>query len=222
MMRPRLLAAAAGRSSDKSLLRLFSSTLKYQGTVLGGMVSRRSESDGFEEEVLSSSIVYSGRAVRLRSDRIRLPNGRETTRDIIEHPGSVGLLPLLSGGRLLLIRQYRHAVGQAIWEIPAGTMEPGETPKECAERELEEETGYRAKSLTPLFECYLSPGYSGELMHVFLAKGLRPTERRLDEDEIISVEPVSGEAAFRMIRAGRIRDAKTIAALSYFRTSDFR
>lgn len=175
--------------------------------------------DDFGEKVLSSSILYSGRAVRLRLDRVRLPNGRETSREIIEHPGSVGILPLLTGDRVLLIRQYRHAVGRTIWEIPAGTIEPGETPKECAGRELEEETGYRARSLTPFFDCYAAPGYSMELMRLFLARGLKPTERRPEEDEIISVEPITRERAFRMIKSGEICDAKTICALSYLRAS---
>ena len=163
--------------------------------------------------------MYDGRAVRLRLDRVKLPTGRETSREIIEHPGSVGILPLLAGNRVLLIRQYRHAVGKTIWEIPAGTMEPGETPKECARRELEEETGYRAKRLLPLFDCYPAPGYSMELMHVFLARGLTPAEQNPEEDEIISVKPVTSERAFRMIKSGQIRDAKTICALSYLRAA---
>ena len=182
-------------------------------------MGRELQSNGFREKVLSSSVPYSGRAVKLRVDRIRLPSGRETSREIIEHPGSVGILPLLSGNRVLLIRQYRHAVGGTIWEIPAGTMEPGETPTECARRELEEETGHRAKSLRALFVCYAAPGYSMELMHVFLARGLKPTEQRPEEDEIITVEPVGSERAFRMIRSGQIRDAKTICALAYLRAS---
>ena len=183
------------------------------------MVSERVGSDGFTEEVLSSTILFSGRAVRLREDRVRLPNGRATTREIIEHPGSVGILPLLTRSNILLIRQYRHAVGRTIWEIPAGTMEKGESPEECARRELEEETGYRAKSLKPFFDCYTTPGYSQELMHVFLARGLRLSERRLDEDEIIAVESLPGKVALRMVKSGQIRDAKTIAALSYLRIS---
>jgi ADP-ribose pyrophosphatase len=173
----------------------------------------------FREQVLSSKVVYRGRAVRLRFDRVRLPNGRETSREIIEHPGSVGILPLLAGNRVLLIRQYRHAVGETIWEIPAGTMEPGETPRGCAGRELEEETGYSAKSLAPFFDCFPAPGYSMELMHVFLARGLTPTEQKTEEDEIISVNPVTSERAFRMIESGQIRDAKTICALAYLRAS---
>lgn len=173
--------------------------------------------DGFAERVLSSKILYQGRAVRLRFDQVRLPNGRETSREIIEHHGSVGILPLLPRNRVLLIRQYRHAVGQTIWEIPAGTIEEGETPKECAERELEEETGYRAGSLRPFFDCYLAPGYSMELMHLFLARDLKETERRPEEDEIISVEHVTKERALHMIELGQIRDAKTICALSYLR-----
>lgn len=173
--------------------------------------------DSFTEKVLSSKILYGGRAVRLRLDQVRLPNGRETSREIIEHPGSVGILPLLPRNRVLLIRQYRHAVRQTIWEIPAGTIEAGETPEECARRELEEETGYRAESLKPFFDCYVAPGYSMELMHLFLARDLKETERRPEEDEIISVEHVTEKRAFRMIELGQIRDAKTICALSYLR-----
>ena len=182
-------------------------------------MERKVQSNEFREKVLSSSMLYSGRAVKLRLDRIRLPSGRETSRETIEHPGSVGILPLLTRNRVLLLRQYRHAIGDTIWEIPAGTMEPGETPKECAGRELEEETGYIAKSLKPFFDCYAAPGYSMELMHLFLARGLKPKEQRPEEDEIISVEPVGGEEAFRMIRSGQIRDAKTICALAYLRAS---
>jgi ADP-ribose pyrophosphatase len=178
---------------------------------------RKLQQGDFREQVLSSNVVYRGRAVRLRLDRVRLPTGRETSREIIEHPGSVGIVPLLSGDRVLLIRQYRHAAGETIWEIPAGTMERGETPRECAGRELEEETGHRAESLTPFFDCYLAPGYSMELMHVFLARRLTPTEQRTEEDEIISVKPVTSEIAFHMIKSGEIRDAKTICALSYLR-----
>jgi ADP-ribose pyrophosphatase len=180
---------------------------------------RKLQPDDFQEQVLSSDVVYRGRAVMLRLDRVRLPDGRETSREIIEHHGSVGILPLLAGDRVLLIRQYRHAVGGTIWEIPAGTMEPRETPRECAGRELEEETGYRAKSLAPLFDCYAAPGYSMELMHVFLARGLIQAQQKPEEDEIISVKPVTTERAFRMIKSGQIRDAKTICALSYLRAS---
>jgi ADP-ribose pyrophosphatase len=178
-------------------------------------VKRDTDSDSFREMVLSSRAVYKGRAVKLRVDKVRLPNGRETSRDVIEHPGSVAVLPFLTRNRILLIRQYRHAVGKTIWEIPAGTMEPEETPKECALRELEEETGFRAGSLKPLFELCPTPGYSAELMHVFQARGLRETKRGLEEDEIISVKPFLISQALKMIRMGGIMDGKTIAALLY-------
>ena len=173
----------------------------------------------FTEKVLSSKLLYDGRAVRLRLDQVRLPTGRNTSREIIEHPGSVGILPLLPRNRVILIRQYRHAIGRTIWEIPAGTIEPGEKPEECASRELEEETGYRAGTLEPFFDCYAAPGYSMELMHLFMARGLKLTGKRPEEDEIISVESMTSDRAFRMIRSGQIRDAKTICALSRFRAS---
>jgi len=181
-------------------------------------MERGSDSDSFREEVLSSKVVYNGRAVRLRVDRVKLPSGRETSRDVVEHPGSVAVLPMLMNNCVLLIRQYRHAVGKVIWEIPAGTMESGETPERCARRELEEETGYRAGSCELLFDLYPTPGYSAEQMHVFLARGLKATEGELDEDEIISVKPVMIGRALQMIRRGQIDDGKTIAALSYLRT----
>src|SRR6266702_8300139 len=146
------------------------------------------EAKGATEQVTSSRIVYSGRILKLRQDEVRLlPTGRETSREIIEHPGSVGIVPILEEGRIVLIRQFRLAAGEIIWEIPAGTLEKGEAPEACARRELEEETGYRGEIFKPLFECYLAPGYSMELMHFFVASSLKVMKQATEEDEIISV-----------------------------------
>jgi ADP-ribose pyrophosphatase len=168
-----------------------------------------------EEKVLSSKLVYRGRAVTIRKVGVEMPTGRRGTRVIIEHPGSVSVVPLLDDGRLVLIRQFRLAVGGVIWDVPAGHIERGEDPEACARRELEEETGYRAGEVKRLFEAYLSPGSSTELMRFFLATGLEKREQRTKEDETIVVEPVELASVARMIASNEIRDAKTIAAIAY-------
>jgi ADP-ribose pyrophosphatase len=171
--------------------------------------------EDLEEKVLSSELVYRGRALTIRKVGIEMPTGRRGTRVIIEHPGSVAVVPLLDDGRLVLIRQFRLAVGGVIWEVPAGHIERGEDPEACARRELEEETGYRAGEVERLFEAYLSPGSSTELMRFFLATGLEKREQRTKEDETIVVEPVELASVARMIASNEIRDAKTIAAIAY-------
>jgi len=168
-----------------------------------------------EEKVLSSELLYRGRAVAIRKVAVELPTGKHGSRVIIEHPGSVAVVPLLDDGRLVLIRQFRLAAGGVIWEIPAGHIERGEDPEACARRELEEETGYRAGKVEGLFEAYLSPGSSTELMRFFLATGLEKKEQRTEEDETISVEPVGFSRVARMIASNEIRDAKSIAAIAY-------
>lgn len=169
------------------------------------------------ETVLSSEVIYSGRVVKFTRKQIRLPTGKTAVREIIDHPGSVGIVPILDdeSQRVVLIRQFRLAARGTIWEIPAGTMEEGESPEASARRELEEETGYRCRALDPLFECYLAPGYSAEVMHFFLAKNLVKTRTNYDEDETISVHYATLEEIFEMIERGEIRDAKTVAAISY-------
>jgi ADP-ribose pyrophosphatase len=168
-----------------------------------------------DEKVVSSRLVYSGKIIRLRKDAVVVAGRNRATREILEHPGSVGIVGLLDDGKVLLIRQFRLATGKTIWEIPAGTMEAGEKPEGCAKRELLEETGYAAGVLDHLFDCYLAPGYSTEMMHLFVATSLERHEQQTEEDEHISVRHVSPAAALRKIRTGEIVDVKTIAALSY-------
>ncbi len=175
-------------------------------------------SDDEVERVISSELVYRGRAVTLRRDSIELSTGRRTSREIIEHPGSVAIVPFLEG-RILLIKQFRLATRGVIWEVPAGTLERGEEPEACARRELEEETGYRAGEMEHLFEAYLAPGYSTELMHFFLATSLEKSEQRTEEDEIIRVEPIEPGEVTRMILSNEIRDAKSIAAIAYLQAA---
>jgi ADP-ribose pyrophosphatase len=137
-------------------------------------------------------------------------------REVVEHPGAVAILPLLGMERILLLKQYRPAIGKWIYEIPAGTVEKGESLLRCARRELEEETGYRAKRMEKLFEMYLAPGYSTEKLHSFLASGLCPTSPRRDWGEEIKVVETTLPKALEMIKANRIQDAKTTATLLYF------
>ncbi len=171
-----------------------------------------------EERVLSSELIYRGERLTIRKVAVEMPTGRHGSRVIVEHPGSAAVVPLLDDGRLVLIKQFRLAAGGAIWEIPAGHIERGEDPLACARRELEEETGCRAGRVEPLFEAYLSPGSSTELMRFFVATHLEKRDQRSEEDEIISVEPLEVEKVVRMIDSNEIRDAKSIAAITYLQT----
>ncbi len=169
--------------------------------------------EGLQEELLESRVLYRGRVVTLRLDTVRLPNGHITQREIVEHRGAVAIVPLLNADTVLLIRQYRQAVGETLLEIPAGTLEPDEPPDQCAARELREETGYQAAHLRHLFSQYLAPGYSQEVLHVYLAESLQPTRQHLDEDELTELVPTPLNQIADMILEGTIKDSKTIAGL---------
>lgn len=166
-----------------------------------------------KEELIESHVIYRGRVVTLRIDTVRLPSGRTTRREIVEHRGAVAIVPLLNAETVLLIRQYRQAVGETLLEIPAGTLEPDESPDLCARRELEEETGYTARQMRRLFSQYLAPGYSQEVLHVYLAEDLAPTAQQLDEDELVELVPTPLREVETMILQGQIKDSKTIAGL---------
>jgi ADP-ribose pyrophosphatase len=174
------------------------------------------------ELVTNTQNVYSGNLLRLHVDTVRLPNGREATREIVEHPGAVAVIPILDNKKLLVVRQYRTPAHKHLMEIPAGTLEPGETPVSCARRELIEETGYAARQLRKLFSCYLAPGYSTEKIHFFLASQLVPTKTKQAEDESITVQVMDLHEALRAVERGKIQDAKTISALYYLATHEKR
>lgn len=164
-------------------------------------------------EVIKSNTVYQGRAFTVRHDQVRLPGGRLAQLDIVDHPGAVTLVPVDERGHILFVRQFRYAVQQDLLELPAGTLEQGESPENCALREVREETGMSASQVRKLGEFFLAPGYSTEYMHIYLLTGLKPEPLEGDEDEFISVEPLSIEQAFQLVRSGVIRDAKSISAL---------
>ncbi len=163
--------------------------------------------------IVQSESVYQGRAFSVRRDQIRFPTGGVVQRDIVEHPGAVTLLPLDGEGCIWFVRQYRHAIGTEILELPAGTLEKGEDPADCARREIQEEIGMGTHSLQKLGEFYLAPGYSTEYMHAYLATQLYPSSLPQDEDEILRVEKIPASEVMVMIRRGQILDGKTLAIL---------
>lgn len=167
------------------------------------------------EELIGRRTVFAGKLLTVFRDRVRLPGGATAVREVVQHPGSVGLIPVDRRGRVVLVRQYRHAVGIELWEIPAGTAEPGETPAQTAARELEEETGYRAGRWVELGAAYLVPGWCTERMAFFRAERLRPTAARRPADETLSAGAFSPEALRALRAGGEIRDAKTLLGLSW-------
>lgn len=165
------------------------------------------------EATLESTSLYQGTILSLRKDRVRLPNGRLTTREIVEHSDSVCMVPLDAAGKVALVRQYRKAVEADLLEVPAGGIEPGEEPKDAARRELQEEIGHTAGQLRPLGGYYLAPGWCDEYMYAYLATELSPDPRSQDYDEIVETRWVPLAATLELIERGEIRDAKSIAAL---------
>lgn len=171
------------------------------------------------EQCTSTSRVFNGRILKLRVDKVIFEDGLEATREVVEHPGASVIIPLLEDNSILLVRQYRYAVGRELLEIPAGTCHVGEQPELCAKRELQEETGYACERLEKVLECYVAPGYSTEKIHFYLARGLSRIGQKPDEDERITVVQISIPKALSRIRTGEICDAKTICAI--FRVLDF-
>jgi ADP-ribose pyrophosphatase len=167
-------------------------------------------------KVLSSQIVYQGPVFGIRRDEVIEPSGVRAIREVVTHPGSVVVLPVLSDGRILLIRQYRHATRQHLWELVAGRMEPGETPKVAAARELIEETGYRATKFRIFLDIFPTPGFLEERMYILLAEGLTEGEAQPEEDEKIVSHAYNRKQLEEMIRTGKLRDAKSIAGILYY------
>ena len=169
-----------------------------------------------QARVLSSTTIYEGPVFGIRSDEVIEPSGVRTTREVITHPGSVVVLPVLPDGRILLIQQYRHAARQYLWELVAGRMDPGETPKVAAARELIEETGYRAKRFRVFLDVFPTPGFLEERMFIFLAEGLTAGEAEPEEDEKIISRVYNRKQLEEMVRTGKLRDAKSIAGILYY------
>jgi ADP-ribose pyrophosphatase len=175
----------------------------------GGIVHKRAR-------ILSSKMIYQGRVFGLRRDEVVEPTGVQTTREVITHPGSVVVLPVLPDRRILLIRQYRHATRQFMWELVAGRIDEGEKSRHAAARELAEETGYRAKRLKLFLDVFPTPGFLEEEMFLFVAEGLTPGEPTPEDDEKITAQAFTHAQVETMIRRNTIRDAKSIAGILYY------
>ena len=169
--------------------------------------------DALRERLLSSRTIFEGRLLTLRVDEVELPTAAKATRETVLHPGAVVIVPLLDDGRVVMIRQYRHATGKVLWELPAGLLEKGEEPACAARRELVEEVGYEVGELALLFSTYLSPGFSSELAYVFVARGLRKVEARTQPDESIRVAEMPLGEAVAMVRRGEVQNAAAICGL---------
>lgn len=163
-------------------------------------------------QVLGKRELFKGRIINLSLERILLAE-QTVEMECIHHPGGAAVVPLLPDGRVVLIEQYRYAIGATIWEIPAGRLDPGEHPCDCAARELEEEVGYKATEMVKLTDCYSAPAYCTEVISIFLATGLVSGKQLLEADEIIEVVPVPLEEAVSMVARGEITDAKTVIGL---------
>ena len=163
----------------------------------------------------SNEEVFSGRLLKVQRDHVTLPNGNDTTREYIRHPGAVAIVPVLDDGRVVLVKQCRYPLGTLLWEIPAGKLDHGEAedPDECAKRELSEETGYDAAHWQRLVSIATTPGFSDEIIHLYKAWGLQEYAQHTDEDEFIGVQAFSPEQSKRMIAEGELYDAKTLCAL---------
>ncbi len=171
------------------------------------------EPDAMGEETLSTRRIYEGSVVSLRVDRVRMSTGYETGREVVEHSGAVTVVAVDGEDRVLLVRQHRHATGRSLLELPAGTLDRDETPDACAARELEEETGFRPGRIERLGGFFVSPGYCTEYIQVYLATDLRPGRAGGDEDEDIRVLSLPLSEVLRLVAAGELEDAKSLASL---------
>lgn len=168
------------------------------------------------EKLIKKNRIYEGKAVDFYCDEIELPNGKTATREYLGHPGAAAVLPFLNKNDIVLVKQYRYAIDKITYEIPAGKLDKGELPEECIKRELEEETGYKAKTIEKLIDFHPSTAFSDEILYIFVAFGLEKGQFKPDEDEFIKKEIIPFKEALDMIKKGKIVDSKTIIALLYF------
>lgn len=164
----------------------------------------------YEEKTVSSEKVFEGRIIKVKVDRVEMPDGSVATRELVEHPGGVGIVAITDKDEIILVEQYRKPLDKAIYEIPAGKLDPGEHHRTCGMRELEEETGLSAKVFDYMGFIYPSPGFTDEVTHVYLAKELTQGETHPDDDEFLDVKKVPFDTALKMVMDGEINDAKSV------------
>ncbi len=163
-------------------------------------------------KTLDRKSIFKGKIIDLSIETVDFPK-KHVELECINHPGGAAVVPLLSDDTVVLIKQYRHLIGNTIWEIPAGRLEQNESPIDCAKRELEEEVGYRTTKIKKLTEIYSAPAYCTEVIYIFLATGLTPARQKLEDDEIIKVMKLPFKEAIEKVKMGEIRDAKTVVGL---------
>ncbi|WP_416827104.1 NUDIX hydrolase [Ectobacillus polymachus] len=171
----------------------------------------------FEERTTHTTPIFSGRVIQVQVDDVVLPDGKASTRELVKHPGAVAIIAVTDSGKIVLVEQYRKALEKMLVEIPAGKLEKGEEPKDCAIRELDEETGYSCKEMRLITSFYTSPGFSDEIVYLYEAIGLekKETKASLDEDEFVELLEVTLEEAMELMKEQRIHDSKTFMALQY-------
>ena len=170
-----------------------------------------------KEDKITSTQIFSGKLIDLYLDNVRLPNGKKSTREWIDHPGAVCLVPILDNGDILLIRQFRYGPRGEFIEIPAGKIDKNEDPLKCGLRELEEETGYKSNKLTFLTNIHPAIGFSNEKMWMYLAEELELSKKKLDEDEFLELLPTPLEKALEWVFSGKITDVKTIIGIMWMK-----
>ena len=170
-------------------------------------------------KLLSHKIIYTGRVFNTIVDEIEYDSGNKSVREIAQHPGGAVVLPLLDDNRIVFVYQHRYPIGEPLYELPAGKLEPDEPPEKCATRELEEETGYTADKIEKLTAIYTSPGFCNERLHIFLARGLHDGKQKLEEGELgLQLKYIPANEAFHMVSTNEIVDAKTIAGLFFLQS----
>ncbi len=170
--------------------------------------------ENLDEKYISRKPAFDGRLLKVMVDTVVLPDGKETTREIIEHPGAVCVVPVLPDGSIIFVKQYRYAVGSVLYELPAGKLDkPDEDPLECAKRELSEETGYKAANWQKLTSIVTTPGFTDEVIHLYLATGLEKFNQHTDEDEFIDIAVLKPQQVRKMLENEEIFDAKSLSAL---------
>ena len=174
-----------------------------------------------KEDKISSTQIFSGKLIDLYLDKVRLPNGKKSTREWIDHPGAVCIVPILDNGDILLIRQFRYGPREEFIEIPAGKIDKNEDPLKCGLRELEEETGYKSNKLTFLTNIHPAIGFSNEKMWMYLAEELELSKKKLDEDEFLELLPTPLNQAIEWVFSGKITDVKTIIGIMWMKVLKF-
>lgn len=173
----------------------------------------KSRDAGLIEKFVGKKVVWRGNVIEFRVDTVRLPNGKLATREFMDHPGAVGVIPFVDKDTVVMVRQYRHPIGEVTLELPAGKLDKGESIMTCVRRELHEETGYTARRYRRLLQYWPTPAFANEILYLYVAEGLKAGKAHTDDDEFLHCVTVPFKKAVKMALSGEIKDSKTIIAL---------